>query len=386
VGDASCLTINVIPAKAGIQTRFRKWAAGICVALAALAIHSPVLAQLKPSTADVETHEIRVDAKPIAGFNRNGEPFVSDRLAWRGGLVLTSPSGSFGGWSGLALDADGARFVAVSDSGVWMTGELVHDGARPKAIRDARLGPLLNKKGGALGRQRERDAEAIALASGTPEKGTALIAFEQADRIGVFTIGKDGLGKPDRYLDMPPEAARMRMDGIEALTVLAGGPRKGAVVAFAENILKGDKMHRGWIWTAAGIKSFTVPGLGDYSITDAASLDDGSVLLLERRFRWFEGLRIRLRHLPADAIRPGAAVRGEILLKADTAQEIDNLEALALSRGPDGETVLTLMSDDNFNHFLQRTVLLQFTLKDGPATEASAANGGTAGVKNAAPR
>ena len=42
--------------------------------------------------------------------------------------------------------------------------------------------------------------------------------------------------------------------------------------------------------------------------------------------------------------------------------EIDNMEALGVHTDAKGQTVLTLMSDDNFNGFLQRTLLLQFTL------------------------
>ena len=38
--------------------------------------------------------------------------------------------------------------------------------------------------------------------------------------------------------------------------------------------------------------------------------------------------------------------------------------------GPGGETILTLISDDNFNHFLQRTVLLQFALRNEGVSEA----------------
>ena len=38
------------------------------------------------------------------------------------------------------------------------------------------------------------------------------------------------------------------------------------------------------------------------------------------------------------------------------------MEGLALHTGARGETVLTLISDDNFNHFLQRNILLQFAL------------------------
>jgi hypothetical protein len=43
--------------------------------------------------------------------------------------------------------------------------------------------------------------------------------------------------------------------------------------------------------------------------------------------------------------------------------QVDNMEALGVHRTPQGETVLTLLSDDNFSA-LQRTLLLQFTLLD----------------------
>lgn len=345
----------------------------IGAAVAVLATVGAASAQVKPDTAGIGTQQIEVRAHAIESFAKSGAgPTVSPRLQWRGGLELSSPSTHFGGWSGLALSPDGKSLVAVSDSGIWMTGELAYDGRRPKGIVSARIGALRNSKGAPLAKPRERDAEAITLASGTPAKGTAYIAFEQADRIGVFQLDEDGLGRPSSYMDMPKEAARMRMDGIEALTVLAGGPHKGALIAFAENPPRGEKVHRGWIWISGKPKGFTVPDIGGFSITDAASLADGSVLIVERRFRWTEGLKVRLRLLEADSIAPAGTAKGEVLLAADNASaEIDNLEALAVSRGEDGETVVTVMSDDNFNRFLQRTVLLQFTLKDEPATEAA---------------
>lgn len=326
-----------------------------------------VSAQMKPDTAAMATQSIEIDARPLATFSRSGRDAPNPKLEWRGGLVLSSQSKYFGGWSGLLLSNDGKSLVAVSDAGLWMTGEIDYDDDRPKALRATRVGALKAVKGAALRRMRDRDAEAITLAGGSLSKGTAYIAFEQNDRIGVFSLDKGVLGAPTKYLEMPKEAARMRMDGIEALTVLAGGPNKGALVAFAENPLRGEKQHRGWIWQS-GVpkKGFTVSGIGDYGITDAASLPDGSVLILERRFRWFEGVKIRLRHLAASGLKPGGTATGEVLLEANSAMEIDNLEALAVSEGAAGETVITLMSDDNFNRFLQRTVLLQFTLKDAP--------------------
>jgi hypothetical protein len=38
------------------------------------------------------------------------------------------------------------------------------------------------------------------------------------------------------------------------------------------------------------------------------------------------------------------------------------MEGIAVHRDARGETVVSLISDDNFNHFLQHTVFLQFTL------------------------
>jgi len=40
------------------------------------------------------------------------------------------------------------------------------------------------------------------------------------------------------------------------------------------------------------------------------------------------------------------------------------MEGLAVHGGAAGETVLSMISDDNFNHLIQRTVFLQFTLHD----------------------
>ena len=56
-------------------------------------------------------------------------------------------------------------------------------------------------------------------------------------------------------------------------------------------------------------------------------------------------------------------VDGPVLFEADLGYEIDNMEGLSVHRGAGGETVLTLVSDDNFS-LLQRTLLLQFTLAE----------------------
>ena len=93
----------------------------------------------------------------------------------------------------------------------------------------------------------------------------------------------------------------------------------------------------------------------------AAILPGGELLLLERKFSLRGGAGIRIRRIPLAQIAPGALVDGPTLLEADLGFEIDNFEGLDVHQTPDGETVLTLISDDNFS-MLQRTILLQFAL------------------------
>lgn len=311
---------------------------------------------------------IEVAARPITSFDRTGSSSKRQlgRLEFRGGLLLTSATKEFGGWSGLVMSDDGRRMLAISDQGSWMTADLTYDGSRPKGLANAMIGEISGLGGQALGRGRDKDAEAVTLLDGTLARGTVLIAFERNHRIGRYPVSDRGLGPPLGYLKMPADARRIPFNkGLEALTVLRGGLLKGAILAFAEEYYDPRRNHTGWIWPA-GIGSepqrLGLTNIADFAITDVVSLPDGSLIVLERKFRWLEGVKMRLRLVRAAAIKPGALLEGEVLLEADMSDEIDNMEGLALSRDARGQTVLTIISDNNFNAFLQRNLLLQFAL------------------------
>lgn len=342
---------------------------GICLSLAV----SPALADPKPDIAELNLAPIKVDAQPLPGFERfQTSKTRFGKLVWRGGLVLTSPSPFFGGWSGLALNPDGKRFIAVSDSGIFMRGSIDYDGQSPKGLSDIKIGPQLARDGTTLARDRDRDSEAIALVSGTVDDGKAYIAFEQNHRIGRFDLDAKGISPIRERLKLPKRAKDMRRNrGFEAMTVLRGGKRKGAVVAMSERLYDVEGRHTGWIWERGEAKAFNLTDIGNYDITDVAGLPNGDLLVLERRFRWLEGVKSRVRRIAAADLKPGAVLTGEVILDADLNQQIDNFEAMATHTGADGATVLTLVSDNNFNNSLQRTLLVQFTL-DG-ANEKSAA-------------
>ena len=69
-----------------------------------------------------------------------------------------------------------------------------------------------------------------------------------------------------------------------------------------------------------------------FDITDAAALPDGGIVILERRFRYSEGIKMRIRRVSAAELKPGAVIKGEVLLEATDSLNIDNMEAIGVHR------------------------------------------------------
>lgn len=330
---------------------------------------APAQAQVKPHNGQLTAGPVAVSAVRLPSFNRLGNGGDTGRLTFRGGLVLSSQHANFGGWSGLEIAADGRRFLAVSDAGGWMSGEIVYDAGAPARLAAVRIGPLLTLKGGNLKRGRDRDAEAVALESGSLDKGSVLVAFEQNGRIARYDFTPHKGVSATRGFIAFPEAAKAvrRKGGFEAMTLMRGGPYKGAIVVFSERLADDNGNRRGFVLTGKTARPLLLKDEGGYDITDVASLEDGSLIVLERRFRWTEGLHVRLRLVRAADLGRAGAAPAETLLDAGLASEIDNLEGLAVHRDAEGTLVLTLISDDNFNRILQRTLLLQFAYANDPA-------------------
>ena len=116
-------------------------AAALLLLLLAVAALPPAVSDPKPDTKGLAVEPIDVGARLIEHFHKSRpDRRRFGKLEWRGGLVLSSPSSNFGGWSGLAIDPDGRRFVAVSDAGTWMTADITYLGTRPTAVRSAKIG------------------------------------------------------------------------------------------------------------------------------------------------------------------------------------------------------------------------------------------------------
>ena len=280
--------------------------------VAGLAVPMQARAQDDKGDAPAKAESIEITARPITHFER-GRPDVKrfGELEFRGGLVLTSPSSHFGGWSDLIMEADGNSLFAISDVGGWFSADIKYEGTRPVGLANARLGPILAVTGRPLADKREQDAESLTLVEGNLTRGSVLIGFERLHRIGRFEIRDRELQVPSGYMKMPADARRMSANqGLEGLAVLRAGPLKGSVVGFAERLTRGSGYHTGWIWTNGEPKSFQLRDIDGFDLTGAAGLHDGGLLVLERRFRWMEGVKMRIRHLAVGRDQARRAPRG----------------------------------------------------------------------------
>ncbi len=281
-------------------------------------------------------------------------------LEFRGGLSLTSKFKEFGGLSAIRVQPDGANFIAVTDKGWWLKGRIVYDGTRPVGIADAQMAAMQGPDGLTLASRRWYDTESIA-----QDEGTLYVGIERVNRIVRFDYGKDGLLARGVPVEVPPQVRTLPNNkGLEALLFVPRNlPLGGTLIAISERGLDKERNILAFLIGGPRPGTFTVKRNADYDISDAALLPSGDILILERKFSWTSGLFIRIRRLKLSDVRPGALVDGPTLFEADLGYAIDNMEGLSVHRSASGETVLTMISDDNFSA-LQRTLLLQFTLAE----------------------
>jgi len=321
---------------------------------------SPRPLQLEHAVADPVS--IEVNARAIPHFeprDRTRTRFGS--LNYRSGLVLTSPYRGFGGLSGLRLDAKGERFLAVSDQGGWFTGRIRYTNGKMTGLDDVEAAPLLGAEGRPITEKRLWwDSESIAR-----DGSLVYVGLERVNQILRYDFAKGGTRARGEVMPVPPGVRKLPSNkGLEALVVVPKGqPLAGTLIAFSERGLDADGNLTAFLIGGPTPGQFSVRRIEKYDISDAVLLPSGELLILERKFSWFTGVNIRIRAIPLKSIAPGALVDGPALFVADLGQEIDNMEGIDAHVTPEGETVLTLISDDNFS-MLQRTLLLQFTLAE----------------------
>lgn len=305
---------------------------------------------------------IELTAKPFSDFLVGEKQTRFGALEFRGGIDLNSSNRDFGSWSGIDFAADGKTFYAIADSGYWLRATLVEKDGALVGIEQAAIAPMLDRNGTRLAGKRNSDAEALRIVERNGRQ-TAWVSFEQVLAVAQFAASP-GLALARRSdVRLPAFVNGIRHNsGLEALAVApASGQLAGAVVVIAEKSLDAAGNHRGFILSGPAAGAFTIRRSDDFDVTDATFLPNGDLIVLERHFAFADGLGMRIRRIPGDTIRPGALLDGAVLIQSAEFEQIDNMEGIAARVGPNGETLLTLISDDNHS-LLQRTILLQFAI------------------------
>jgi hypothetical protein len=342
----------------GVATRNRRTL--VAFIAASLIIGASAREAFSRQLADPPT-KIEVAARAITAFDRrNPEQRRFGALEFRGGLELTSPYKHFGGLSAFRVASDGEHFISLSDKGRWFRGRIVYDEARPAAIAGAEMAPILGPDGRALFGRGWYDTESIAV-----DGALLYVGIERVNRIVRFDYGRYGLLARGQPVATPSGVASLPYNkGLEALAFVPRGmPLAGTLIAISERGLDANGNLKAFLIGGPSPGDFAVKRSDDYDISDCALLPSGDLLLLERKFSWTAGIAIRIRRIALSTIGPAVVVDGPALFEAGMMHQIDNMEGLSVHRSAAGELVLTMVSDDNFS-ILQRTLLLQFTLRE----------------------
>ncbi|MCF6216866.1 MAG: esterase-like activity of phytase family protein [Emcibacter sp.] len=293
-------------------------------------------------------------------------------LHYLGGLKITSSNRQFGGISSFVVSPDGGQILGVSDSSRWFVADMIYNNKNHLIdIKNAHMAPIKNLDGAQ--KSNALDAEAITAVDGAG----FVVSFESPHTLRYFQASR-----PFEYnslfsavaqkVNFAPELPRTYASlpgnlGIEALTTLSDG----RMLAFSEETTTNREIEqaKGWIIGHGKIESLRYETSSSYRPTDMATLPNGDILVLERHFSLAKGMAARLTRLPAMSIKAGQSVKGKIIADLAFPFNLDNMEALAVRQNDRGETIIYIMSDNNYNR-LQRNILMMFKM-DTPIKKAA---------------
>jgi hypothetical protein len=239
-------------------------------------------------------------------------------------------------------------------------------------ISDGQLADMQGVDSRPLKPKLEADAEGLAALTDKGPDGPVAVSFERDARVWRYDL-LQSLEMPATNIPAPDDIKTLDFNsGLEGLTRIA----PDMLFAVAETPQIRGEDHSAWLIPIPGWK----PGLrfarlsvrhrDPYEISDAAMSPSGrSLYLLERHyFGPLRGVVVAVRRVDAATIKTGARLDGPEIARFTMHENIDNMEGMALRRGGNGKTLLYMISDDNYNLMLQRTVLLMFEVEDDPGS------------------
>jgi hypothetical protein len=327
--------------------RRRTWAGALAALLAAIA--------MGPAPAAVAADPVAVIATQVPLDPADRTRDTVGALRYRGGLVLRSPDRRFGGYSDIHVTANGRRLIAISDRGTWLRLRLTYgEDGRLTGIAAPEMGPLIDEAGKPVTGW-YADAEAFTF---LPD-GSALVAFERHHRLLLYPPSATPFARRPTPYPIPVGLERAPLNGgVEALAHV--GSR--FVFLLTEKLRASGSTLAGWVGRDRRWRPFAYARRDGFRPTGATLLPGGDVMVVERRYTAADGPAARLVVLPRATIAPHRVLKGQAVARIAKPLTVDNFEGIAARRGPSRETLVYLMSDDNFSD-MQRTLLLMFTLE-----------------------
>ena len=321
-----------------------------------------LLVALAATSAAAE--EVTVTAVPLPSFQNAAIGERVQGLVYRGGLQLSSVHDDFGGLSGIGFTGPDGKLAMVSDEGNFVSGQLIYDetGA-PLSLVGVTIVPIQNSKGVDLPRAFARDAEALSVVERDGGPHAVRVGFENLTRVADFTLTNGVPGGAAREVTIPDWLSDARTnESLEAVCIAPpASPIAGSTLLLTEGVIAGDGAHSAYLLGKNDKGPLTYRSGDGTNPTDCAFLPNGDLLVLERGVSLIN-FSAKLMRVPAAEVKPNAQMVGEILYEG-VGGSLDNMEGLAVHPGPDGQTRITLISDNNFNEW-ERNLLLEFTLPE----------------------
>jgi hypothetical protein len=324
--------------------------------------------------AETRIEPIEIEASQLGVGSLKLDSEIVGSLKYRGGLRLTSPDPRFGGLSSLNISADGRNFVAVSHAGYRFQGELVYDTRHNlTGITNAKIETFRPTTEKLFAGEKDGYCESIARTAGV---GTDIV-FKR----GCGLVYREAGGTP-RWM-VPPEDLKdtLSSGSIKAMTLMpdnrlfaltaafsAGGGVSGWVggddgwskltyTTCAREVLK--MRHRVRVSPCFEEQKGTMlGGFEEFRAVAAATTPGGEIIVVESGLPY---IATRLRLLQATDVKPMARLEAEELAVLDDSLAFHNIQGVHTRQASGGETLIYLVSNDNYTG-PQPTVLLMFEL------------------------
>ncbi|MEL6570201.1 MAG: esterase-like activity of phytase family protein [Pseudomonadota bacterium] len=254
-----------------------------------------------------------------------------------GRYVIPAEGKTYGGLSAIHIGDEGRNLITISDRGTIAQGEIVRDPA-------GQIVDILMTQPSEIDvfafdtRRKLNDAEGIAVDA----DGAMYVSFEGHARIGKFS----DIAAREEVIPMANDFAALQGNsGLEALAIDADGalytiPERSGRYSTPFPVYRYDGAN----WSIP----FAIPRTEQYLVVGADFGPDGKLYLLERDFSGI-GFLTRVRRVDFEAelsetiLQTGLGVHG-------------NMEGISVWENPAGETIMTLIADDNFRGFLNNEI------------------------------